>query len=56
MIGQIHMQTQRLIGGIYEVCLETDSGVMTYIPCFIRTGSDIQKFIVEGYTDTQTAQ
>jgi hypothetical protein len=38
---------------------EMGSGVMTYIPSFIQTGSGIQKLMQEGGgggTDIQTAQ
>jgi hypothetical protein len=34
--------------------VEMGSGVMIYIPSFIKTGSAIQK-LIEGHTDTQTA-
>jgi hypothetical protein len=34
--------------------VEMGSGVMIYIPVFIKIGSRIQK-LVGGYTDTQTA-
>jgi hypothetical protein len=33
------------MGGIYEVAVEMGSGVMIYIPSFIKTGSGIQKLI-----------
>jgi hypothetical protein len=33
------------MGGIYEVPFEMGSGAMIYMPGFIRSGSDIQKFI-----------
>jgi hypothetical protein len=39
----MHIQTHRLMGGIYEVCLEMGSGVMKYIPSFIKIGSAIRK-------------
>jgi hypothetical protein len=34
---------------------EMGSGAMIYIPSFMKIGSDIQKLIGRGYTDTQTA-
>jgi hypothetical protein len=39
----IHIQTYRLIGGIYEVAIMTGSSVMTYTSNFIRIGSGILK-------------
>jgi hypothetical protein len=33
---------------------EMGSGVIIYIPSFIKIGSGIQKIIVGGFTDTQT--
>jgi hypothetical protein len=36
-----------------KYAVEMGSGVMIYIPSFIKIGSGIQKFI-GGYTDTQT--
>jgi hypothetical protein len=38
--------------------LEMSSGVMTYIPSFIKIGSGIQKFVNGTYrnTNTQTAR
>jgi hypothetical protein len=36
-----------------KYAVEMGSGVMIYIPSFIKIGSGIQKFI-EGYTHTQT--
>jgi hypothetical protein len=41
MRGGIHVQTQRLMGGIYEYAAETGSGAMIYIPSFIKIGSGI---------------
>jgi hypothetical protein len=34
---------------------EMGSGVMMYIPSFIKMGSSILKVMGEGFTDTQTA-
>jgi hypothetical protein len=34
---------------------EMGSGVMIYIPSFIEIVSGVQKLMVGGYTDTQTA-
>jgi putative component of toxin-antitoxin plasmid stabilization module len=49
----MHIQTHRLMGGIYELHVEMGSGA---IPSFTKTGSDIQMFMCEGgTTDTQTA-
>jgi hypothetical protein len=41
----IHLQTHRLMGGIYEVAVESGSGAMAYMPSFIKIGSGIQKSI-----------
>jgi hypothetical protein len=43
--GGNHVQTHRLMGGIYEGGLVMDSGAMTYIPNFIKNSLDIQKLI-----------
>jgi hypothetical protein len=48
----IHMQTHRLMEGIYEVSLEMSSGAMIYIPSFIKVGSGIQKLIAGIYRRT----
>jgi hypothetical protein len=45
------MQTHRLMGGIYEVAAEMDSGGMMYILSFIKICSGIQKLTVG---DSQT--
>jgi hypothetical protein len=43
-------------GGIYEVAVGMGSGVMMYIPNFIKLGSGIQNLMMGGrFTDTQTA-
>jgi hypothetical protein len=42
----LHTQTDRLMGGIYEVAVEMDLGAMMYIPSFIKNGSGIQKLLV----------
>jgi hypothetical protein len=47
-------QTQRLKGGIYEVAVEMDSGVMAYTPSFIKIGSGIRT-LKKGFTDTPAA-
>jgi hypothetical protein len=36
-----------------KYAIEMGSGVMIYIPSFIKIGSGIQK-LIGGYTDTQT--
>jgi hypothetical protein len=36
-----------------KYAVKMGSGAMIYIRSFIMIGSDIQKVIVEGYTDTQ---
>jgi hypothetical protein len=36
-----------------KYAVEMSSGVMIYIPSFIKIGSGIQK-LIGGYTDTQT--
>jgi hypothetical protein len=41
----IHIQTHRLMGGIYKYATEMASDVMIYIPSFIKIGSGIQKLI-----------
>jgi hypothetical protein len=41
----IHIQTHKLIGGIYKYPSVMSSGAMMYIPCFMMTGSGIQKLI-----------
>jgi hypothetical protein len=38
--------------GFMKYAIEMGSGVMIYIPGFIKIGSAIQKLIVGGYTDT----
>jgi hypothetical protein len=38
-----------------KCALEMGSGVMIYIPSFLKIGSGIQKLRVGGLTDTQTA-
>jgi hypothetical protein len=38
-----------------KYAVEMDSGVMIYIPSFIKTGSGIQK-LIRGYNDTQTSR
>jgi hypothetical protein len=42
---EIHIQTQRLMGGIYKYTVEMGSGSMIYVPSIIKNGSDIQKFM-----------
>jgi hypothetical protein len=37
-----------------KYAVEMGSGVMIYIPVFIKTGSSIQK-VTGGFTDTRTA-
>jgi putative component of toxin-antitoxin plasmid stabilization module len=49
----IHVQTHRLMGGIYEVRVEMGSGVMIYRPSFIKTGSGI-RMLIWGYTYRHT--
>jgi hypothetical protein len=41
----MHIQTQRLMGGIYEVAVEMGLGAMMHIPSFIKIGSGIQKLV-----------
>jgi hypothetical protein len=43
------------MGRIYEATIEMDSGVMIYIPSFIKIGSGIQKLIwgIHRYTDSK---
>jgi hypothetical protein len=36
-----------------KYAVEMNSGIMIYIPSFIKAGSGIQK-LIEGHTDTQT--
>lgn len=52
----IHTQTWE---GFVNYSVETDTGAMMYIPCFIKTRSEIQKLMGEvrwgGFTETQTA-
>jgi hypothetical protein len=43
-IGE-HIQTHRLVGGIMKYAVGLDSGVMIYIPSFMKIGSGIQKLI-----------
>jgi hypothetical protein len=38
--------------GFIKYAVEMGSGAIIYIPSFIKTGSDIQKLIAEGYIDT----
>jgi hypothetical protein len=38
-----------------KYAVEMGSGAIIYIPSFIRIGSGIQKLMVKGFTDTQTA-
>jgi hypothetical protein len=38
-----------------KCAIQMDSGAMIYILSFIKIGSEIQKLIVMGFTDTQTA-
>jgi hypothetical protein len=44
----IHIQAQRLMGGIYELAVEMGSGTMIYIPSFIKTASGMQKLMGSG--------
>jgi hypothetical protein len=46
MIGGTHIQTHRLIGGIYRYAVEMGSSATIYVPSFIKAGSGIQKLIV----------
>jgi hypothetical protein len=39
-----------------KYAVEMGSGVMIYIPSFIKIGSAIQKSIVGGYTDTDSME
>jgi hypothetical protein len=39
----------------YAVEMGSGAMIYVYIPCFLRTGSGIQKLIWGGLTDTQTA-
>jgi hypothetical protein len=53
----IHIQTHRLKGGIFfNWAVEMDSGVVIYIPSFIKIGSGILKLIGMGgvYRHTHT--
>jgi hypothetical protein len=50
----IHTHTHKLMGRIYEIALEIDSGALIYIPSFIKLRSRIQK-LIGGYTNTHTA-
>jgi hypothetical protein len=56
MTGEIHIQTRRLMGGIYEVAAETCSIAMIYIPNFIKIGSGIQKLIRGIHRHIDTAE
>jgi hypothetical protein len=38
-----------------KYAVEMGSGIMVYIPSFIKIGSGIQKLIGGGFSDTQTA-
>jgi coenzyme F420-reducing hydrogenase beta subunit len=43
------------MGGIYTYTVEMGSGAMICIPCFIKTGSAIQKFMggkINRHTDS----
>jgi hypothetical protein len=55
MKGGIHVQTHRLMKGFIKCPVEMGSGVIVHILSFINIGSDIRKFMREGFTDTQTA-
>jgi hypothetical protein len=46
----VHIEAHRFMGGIYEVTADMGSVAMIYISSFIKTGSDIQKWMA----DTQT--
>jgi hypothetical protein len=48
----IHTDTDTHWRGILKCAAEMDSGVMMYIPSFIKIGSDIRKLILGGYTDS----
>jgi hypothetical protein len=46
----LHIQTHRLMKGIYEVTVEMVLGAMGYIPSFIKIGLGIQKLMMGGGT------
>jgi hypothetical protein len=48
----IHMETHRLMGGIYEAAAEMGSGAMIHLSSIINIGTDIQQ-LVRGGTRTQ---
>jgi hypothetical protein len=50
----MHIQTHRLMGGIYELCFEMGSGAVTHILNFIQIGSGIPKLLGGGQLDVPT--
>jgi hypothetical protein len=52
-IGRYTYRHTDLWEGFMKYAVEMSSGVMIYIPSFIKIGSDILK-LIGGYTDTQT--
>jgi hypothetical protein len=54
MIEGIHTQTHRLMGGIYAVRHCDRLSCHNIHKSFIKAGSDIQKLMAEGFTDTHT--
>jgi hypothetical protein len=53
--GGIHIETRRQIEGFMQYAVEMGSGVMIYIPRFIKVGSGIQNLIWGNTKNTQTA-
>jgi hypothetical protein len=42
---RIHIQTHRLMGGIFNEAVEMGPGAVIHLPSFIKIGSGIQKLI-----------
>jgi hypothetical protein len=42
-----------MLGGIYEYAVELTSGVMIYIPSFIKVGLGIQRLLWRIHTDSK---